>query len=83
MLALNAPFLEPGENMDQQVINETPYRGQHAARRRVNPVEICPALDECHPLFRSGTMVTAVFRLRSEGKKKLVYPKVDIITRCQ
>src|SRR5207237_5155968 len=34
--ALNAPFLEPGRNMDQQIINETPYRRQHSARRRVN-----------------------------------------------
>src|SRR5207247_4391897 len=24
MLALNAPFLEPGRNMDQQILNETP-----------------------------------------------------------
>ena len=37
--ALNAPFLEPCRNMDQQIINETPYRRQHSARRRVNQVK--------------------------------------------
>ncbi len=55
MLALNAPFLEPRGNMDQQIINETPYRGQHAARRRVNQVEICPALDGAIPLAEAGS----------------------------
>jgi hypothetical protein len=33
---LNAPFLEPGRNMDQQIINKTPHRRKHSPRRRVN-----------------------------------------------
>jgi len=36
---LNAPFLEPGRNMDQQIINKTPHRRKHSPRRRVNQVE--------------------------------------------
>ena len=38
-LASNGPFLEPDRNMDQQVINQTPDRRKHAARRRVHQVE--------------------------------------------
>ena len=37
--ALNAPFLEPGRNMDQQIVNEAPDRREHSPRRRVNQVE--------------------------------------------
>jgi hypothetical protein len=38
-LALNAPFLEPGRNMNQQIVNQTPYRRKHSARRWVNEVK--------------------------------------------
>ena len=38
-LPLNAPFLEPDRNMDQQIVNKTPYRRKHSSRRRVNQVE--------------------------------------------
>src|SRR5437867_2134953 len=39
LVALNAPFLQPRRDMDQQVVKKTPYRQKHAARCRVNEVE--------------------------------------------
>src|ERR1700733_9142878 len=36
---LNAPFLEPGGNMDQQIVDKTSDRREHSPRRRVNQVE--------------------------------------------
>jgi hypothetical protein len=37
--SLDAPLLEPGRNMDQQVVNQTPDRRKHSTRRRVDQVE--------------------------------------------
>ena len=33
---LNTPFLEPGRNMDQQIVNKTSYRRKHSARSRID-----------------------------------------------
>src|SRR5438105_313785 len=39
IFGLNASFLEPDRNMNQQIINETPDRRKHSAWRRVHEVE--------------------------------------------
>ena len=36
---LDTPFLEPGGNLNQLIVNKTPYRRKHSARRWVNEVE--------------------------------------------
>ena len=38
-VSLDAVFVKPGRNMDQQIINEAPYRRQHSARRGINEMK--------------------------------------------
>jgi hypothetical protein len=38
-IALDASFLEPGWDMDNEIVNKTSYRGEHSPRCWVNQVE--------------------------------------------
>ena len=38
-VVLNAPFLKPRRNMDQQIVDKAPHRWKHTPQRRVNQVE--------------------------------------------